>query len=73
PEVRRRFQELGVARVRADWTVQDPVITAALAEFGRTGVPVYVYYPAKGEPQLLPEVLTPSIVLAALNGTEAAH
>ncbi|HEX4859017.1 MAG TPA: protein-disulfide reductase DsbD domain-containing protein, partial [Usitatibacteraceae bacterium] len=47
PEVRRRFQELGVARVRADWTVQDPVITAALAEFGRTGVPVYVYYPAK--------------------------
>ena len=65
-DVTKRFQELGIVRMKADWTVKDPVITAALAEFGRNGVPLYVYYPAKGEPVILPELLTSAIVLAAV-------
>ena len=69
-DVLRRFTELNIVRVKADWTVQDPAITEALAEFGRNGVPLYVYYPAGGGPQVLPEVLTPAGVLSAL-GTSA--
>ena len=66
PEVIARFKELGVVRMKADWTVQDPEITRALAQFGRNGVPLYVFYPIDGEPRILPEVLTPSVVLSAL-------
>ncbi len=65
-EVINRFQALSVVRMKADWTVKDPVITATLAEFGRNGVPLYVFYPAQGEPIILPELLTPAIVLAAI-------
>ena len=65
-EVIQRFKELGIVRMKADWTVQDPEITQALAEFGRNGVPLYVFYPAGGKAAILPEVLTPAIVLAAI-------
>jgi thiol:disulfide interchange protein len=63
-EVVKRFGELNIVRMKADWTVKDPAITAALAEFGRNGVPLYVFYPPKGDPVVLPEVLTPSVVLS---------
>lgn len=67
PTVARRFAELGVVALEADWTRYDPAITEALAGFGRSGVPLYVYYPPGGEPKLLPAVLTPATVLAALD------
>lgn len=72
--VKQRFMDRGVVRIKADWTRQDPAITAALAEFGRNAVPLYVYYPERGEPQVLPEILTPDIVLKALGspGMKAA-
>ncbi len=66
-EVLRRFEELQIVRMRADWTVKDPAITEALASFGRNGVPLYVFYPVGAKAQILPEVLTPSIVLSVIN------
>ncbi|MCW5682340.1 MAG: thioredoxin family protein, partial [Xanthobacteraceae bacterium] len=66
-EVARRFDELGVVRLRADWTNRDPAITAALSRLDRIGVPVYaLYLPAQPQPQLLPEILTRRLVLDAL-------
>ena len=65
-EVLRRFEELQIVRMKADWTVKDPAITEALAAFGRNGVPLYVFYPVGAEAQILPEVLTPSIVLSVI-------
>ncbi|WP_420457169.1 protein-disulfide reductase DsbD family protein [Rubrivirga sp.] len=68
--VRQAFDAAGVTTVRADWTDQDPAISAFLDRFGRTGVPLYVFYPGGGaEPVLLPEVLTPGIVMDALAAT----
>ena len=65
--VEAAFERAGVVRIRADWTTRDPAITALLAEFGRSGVPMYALYPGSGAaPRLLPEVLTPGIVLDAL-------
>jgi thiol:disulfide interchange protein len=62
-----KFQELDVVLVKADWTNEDPVITNALAEFNRAGVPLYVLYPGNNaEPVVLPEVLFPGTVLEAL-------
>jgi thiol:disulfide interchange protein DsbD len=68
-EVERRFAQLQIMRLRADWTRRDAAISAALARMNRSGVPVYALYtPGHGEPLLLPEVLTRSVVLEALQG-----
>jgi thiol:disulfide interchange protein DsbD len=64
--VAARFDTLDVLALRADWTRYDPAITQALAGFGRSGVPLYVYYPPDAPAQLLPAVLTPGAVLEAL-------
>lgn len=69
-DVRDAFAARGVTTVRADWTTRDPEVTAMLDRFGRSGVPLYVLYPGAGdEPVLLPEVLTPQVVLDALDRT----
>ncbi len=46
-----------VALLRADWTRRDPAISAALAQLGRSGVPVYVVYKQGRAPVVLSEVL----------------
>jgi thiol:disulfide interchange protein DsbD len=62
------FEERSVVALKADWTNQNPEITALLAEYGRNGVPLYLYYaPDSDTPEILPQVLTESIVLAALD------
>jgi thiol:disulfide interchange protein len=64
-DVRQAFAARGIVTMRADWTRQDPRITKALAALGRNAVPVYaLYVPGQAVPHLLPEVLTPSIVMA---------
>ena len=55
-----------VALLRADWTRRDPAVTAALAELGRSGVPVYVLYQPGHAPVVLSEILSVSDVRAAL-------
>ena len=64
--VEKAFAEAGVVSLVADWTRSDPAITAALAAFGRNGVPLYLVYPKGGEPRVLPQVLTSGIVIDAL-------
>ena len=65
--VRQAFADKEVLLLRADWTRQDPTITAALAEFGRNGVPLYlVYRPKHDTAQVLPELLTANVVIDAL-------
>ncbi len=67
PEVEQAFQNANVALLKADWTRQNPSITKALAALGRDGVPVYALYtPGQSTPRLLPQVLTPGIVIDAL-------
>jgi thiol:disulfide interchange protein DsbD len=66
-DVRRRLRDSGIVLVRADWTKHDESIASALTELGRSGVPTYVFY-LPGRPALvLPEVLTPGVVLGALD------
>jgi thiol:disulfide interchange protein DsbD len=61
------FDERSVVAVKADWTNQNPETTALLAEYGRNGVPLYLYYaPNAVRAKILPQILTESIVLAAL-------
>ena len=65
----------GVVLMRADWTRPDEAIRRYLADHGRYGIPLNaVYGPSRPEGILLPEVLTPGVVLDALGeaGAEVA-
>jgi thiol:disulfide interchange protein DsbD len=66
--VTRAFAERGVVYLKGDWTNGDPEVTALLKRFGRVGVPLYLLYApgAQGGPQILPQLLTESIVLDRL-------
>jgi len=66
-KVRAALREHGVVLLRADWTNKDPRITEALASFDRSAVPLdLIYAPGQDAPAVLPELLTPEIVLDAL-------
>ena len=67
--VLRAFAAKKIVTLRADWTNKDPAITAELAKYQRSAVPFNVIWqPGKTEPVILPELLTPSIVLDAIKG-----
>lgn len=68
-EVANKMDERKVVKMKADWTRSDPAITAALRQFGRNGVPLYLLYGTDGsaQPTILPQVLTPDLIIAALD------
>jgi thiol:disulfide interchange protein DsbD len=65
--IKKAFEEKDVVYLVADWTNRNEEITAFLDSFGRKGVPLYVYYPAKGDGVVLPQLLTESIVTEAIS------
>ena len=68
PAVKQVFDKRHIITIVADWTNGDMEITRYLQSFGRSGVPIYVYYPPRGgAPVVLPQVLTPSIMLDAID------
>jgi thiol:disulfide interchange protein DsbD len=65
--VREALETDGVAYLKGDWTRRDPAITAELERHGRSGVPLYLLFPAgQGKPAVLPQILTEGLVLQAL-------
>ena len=61
-----------VVLLKADWTSRDPKITAELARWNRSAVPFnLIYAPGKPDPVVLPELLTPDRMLAALAQAKA--
>src|SRR5690606_6378833 len=66
-EVKETFRDRNVLTLKADWTNKDPAITAELAKWNRSAVPFNLFYlPGQPDPVVLPELLTPGIVLDAL-------
>lgn len=64
---RKALADAGGVLMRGDWTNVDATITAYLEEHGAVGVPLYVVYPrGGGEGEVLPTVLTQSMVEDAL-------
>jgi len=56
------FSEAGVVVLEGDWTRPDKQISQFLADHGRAGIPLYLWYPAIGAPEELPQILTPSML-----------
>jgi thiol:disulfide interchange protein/DsbC/DsbD-like thiol-disulfide interchange protein len=66
--VKEYFRHHNIALLKGDWTNSDPRITAELAKWNRSAVPFnLVYLPGAPEPTVLPEILTPGIVLNAFD------
>jgi DsbC/DsbD-like thiol-disulfide interchange protein/cytochrome c biogenesis protein CcdA len=65
-DMQQFFREQNVTLMLADWTKSDPEITAYLAQYGRNGVPLVVYYPPNGKPVILPQVLSKSALKEAI-------
>ncbi len=67
--VKAAFASNEIAYLKGDWTNSAPHITALLAEYGRSGVPLYLLFPADpSSPAIvLPQLLTPGIVVDAFN------
>ncbi len=69
-EVKAYFAANKIVTLRGDWTNKDPRITAELAKYSRSAVPFNVLWaPGTDEPVILPELLTPNVVLEALRKT----
>lgn len=72
---RALFQGMNMIYLIGDWTNEDPAVTKFLSAYGRSGVPLYVFYGSRnlttGErpaPRVLPQVLTPGIVENHIRG-----
>ncbi len=65
-KVRKVLIDKNITYLEADWTRKDPIISRALEEYGRTGLPLYLLFPSTGEPLILPEILTEDILLSYL-------
>lgn len=66
-EVKDAFAELKVVYLKADWTSRNSQIAFALAEQGRAGVPLYLFYPGTrgAQAEVLPQLLTPDMIVGA--------
>ncbi|NWA63354.1 thioredoxin family protein [Pantoea sp. B9002] len=66
--VKEAIAKTGTLYMVADSTKFNPDVDDTMSEFGQGGLPMYLVYPADGgPPKVLPQVLTPSIVVNALN------
>ncbi len=72
--VKQAFADANILYMKGDWTNRDSDITKFLEGYGRNGVPLYVFYGVanengqRPEPVLLPQILTPDIVLTTIKG-----
>lgn len=69
PSVTAKLKELNAVALRADNTDPSPAITEELKRYSRAGVPLVLVFPRQADKPaiVLPALLTPSIVLAALD------
>ena len=62
------FKEKEIFYMEADWTNKNKVIAEKLESFGRSSIPLYVFYPEKDkQPIILPEILSESVIEDYLN------
>ena len=70
-EIKQVFKDTNTAFLTADWTNKNDVIARELEKYGRSGVPLYLFYPSGNNdvsPEILPQILTKSMVREKLEG-----
>ncbi len=74
-EIRTELRERSIIYMKGDWTNRDPTITRVLEQYGRSGVPLYLYFPRDPERNIsvLPNILTRDVVLQVFETDAAQH
>lgn len=67
------FRTRGIVYLKGDWTNRDPVIARVLKEYGRSGVPLYLYFAPGAEARVLPQILTEGELIDALHVIDTAQ
>jgi thiol:disulfide interchange protein/DsbC/DsbD-like thiol-disulfide interchange protein len=70
--VQQAFRDHNVTYLKGDWTRSDPAITRVLERYQRSGVPLYLVSVNGGSTQILPQTLTPDIVISAVSASPNA-
>jgi thiol:disulfide interchange protein len=67
--IKTLFKDNNVATLKGDWTNTDPKITELLEEYGRSGVPLYLWFPANrsGKADVLPQLLTKDMLINTIS------
>ena len=61
------LEEKNIEYIKADWTNRNDAITTSLKKYGRSGLPLYVYWePGFENPKILPAILTDQIIKNSL-------
>ena len=67
PNVKKFLKENNIEYIVADWTNKNEDILDALNIYGRSGVPLYIYWkPGMQKSEILPAILSEKIILDAL-------
>jgi thiol:disulfide interchange protein len=65
--VQQAFADRQTTILVGDWTKRDDVIAKTLARYGRSGVPLYLWFPSgAADAQILPQLLTPDQMLKTI-------
>jgi thiol:disulfide interchange protein len=66
--VQQAFKATNTTILVGDWTKRDDDITRTLARYGRSGVPLYLWFPnGNAEAQILPQLLSPNMMLNVID------
>ncbi len=66
-EVQKAFKTAGATILVGDWTKRNDDITRTLARYGRSGVPLYLWFPnAATDVEILPQLLSPNMMLSII-------
>ena len=70
--VEAAFTAQNIVTLKGDWTNTDPQITALLSEYGRSGVPLYLWFPANrpGKADVLPQLLSKDMLIEMANSNK---
>ncbi len=68
--VQKAFASSQATILVGDWTKRDDVIAKTLERYGRSGVPLYLWFPSgDSEAQILPQLLTPDMMLKVIKSS----
>jgi thiol:disulfide interchange protein len=62
-DVAEAFEASDVKVLVGDFTRRDPELAGALASYGRSGVPLYLYYKAGKDAEILPQILSAKMLI----------
>lgn len=69
-DVKALFKEQDVHYMVGDWTDKNDSIYQFLTQYDRAGVPLYVVYAGNKNEQVLPQILSPNMVINAINSAK---